>query len=425
MLLLDDRLRLQLKESLALACLFGLPLVAAALENTPVVRVDAAGGQIFFKDSAGTSKTLVGSASGTGDWIFADGLKLSDDDVLLPTFSGQYLRRDQVNQIGGGGTLVSETLDDDASLRWIHSMGSWLIKPNVNYKSELAVSLPQDSLGKGFFDMRQAGAGVELERKGERLKSVRQNLGVSRTDYYHYQAARSPLFGAEFLLDRRALDFVSYDYSIAADYVPWGDGLLSASAEGSYADYAHQQTLEPNPVNPAGFVISSTNRHDWLGTWLLGLTQRWAGSLDGTPVEGSAGLTAGYVVLSSNQNDFDASQSGMGARFNSNYYSYHEISAGPLLSVTSGKWKSSLSYNYAQRSYVSRPVQDSSGAYLGGAVRTDTQTAAYSLTCQLGRGFSAQASGGYVHAASNTRFENFYLYNYSYPYYFLGFGYSL
>ena len=403
-------------------CLFSIHV--AAVENTPVARVDAAGGQVFFKDFAGTSSTLRGTAAGSADWLFADGLTFSETDALIAAISGQYQRRDQVNQLGGGGTLVSQTVDDSASLRWVHSLGSWLIKPNIDYKNELADSLPQDSLGKGFFDMNQFAAGLEAEWKGERVKSLRQSFSASDTDYYHYQPARSPLFGVELLLDHRNLNFLSYDYKLAADLAPWENALLSGSAAASYEDYAHQKVLE---AIPSGFNITSRDRLDWLGTWVLSMTQRWSPSWGSTPLEASAGLSAGYVVLSSNQNDFDAFQSaGNTARFNANFYSYHEPSIGPLLSLTvAKKWKSTLSYTYAHREYVARPVQDPAGRYVGGSVRTDTHTVSYSLSCQLNKHFSAQASGGYVYAASNTRFENFYLYNYSYPYYFAGFGYSL
>ena len=411
--------------ALAFLCLASVPI--AALENTPVVRVDAAGGQVFFKDFAGTSKTPVGTAAGSADWLFADGMKLSENDLLIPAVSGQYLRRDQVNQLGGGGTLVSQTLDDSASLRWVHSFGAWLIKPNIDYKNELAVSLPQDSIGKGLFDMSQFSAGLEAEWKGERVKSLRQTFAASKTDYYHYQTARSPLFGAELLLDGRNLNFLSYDYTLAADFVPWESALLSGSAGANFEDYAHQNVLQADPANPAGFLIVSKNRRDLLGTWLLSMTQRWSSSWGETPLETSAGLSAGYVVLSSNQNDFDAFQSAAtSARFNSNFYSYHESSIGPLLSLTvAGKWKATASYTYARREYVARPVQDSLGSYLGGSVRTDTHAASISLSGQLSKHFSAQASGGYVYSSSNSHFESFYLYNYSYPYYFAGFGYTL
>ncbi len=400
---------------------------ARALDQVPIARFDAAGGQVFFKDYAGTSKTPAGTAAASADWLFADGLKLSDDDALIPAISGQYMRRDQVNQIGGGGTLVSQTLDNDASLRWVHSFGSWAIKPNVDYKSELAVSLPGDALGKGFFDFRQVDAGIEAEWKGETVKSARETFSAGRIQYYHYRfgIGVSPLFGEELHTDNRNLDFSSYNDTLAIDLVPWEDGLVSASLGGSLADYAHQRRLDPDSAN--GSVLSTVDRRDWMGTALLGLTQRWSGELGGLPAEGSAGVTGGYVVLSSNQNNFDLNQSFSTAfQFNPNYYSYHEYAIGPLLSLTlDRRYTATFAYNYTRRQYVDRPVQDSTGAYLAGHVRTSAHSASYGLSYQATKRLSARAMGGYVYSTSNSHFESFYLYNYSYPYYFVGFGWSL
>ncbi len=402
---------------------------AAALDDIPVVRVNGAGGQVFFKDYAGTSKSLTGSASGTADWLFADGLRLSDDDTLIPTLSGQYLRRDQVDQVGGGGTLVSETLDDDGSVRWVHSFGAWAVKPNIGYKSELAVSLTGESLSRGIFDFRQMETGVELEWKGDAVKSVRQTLSASKTQYYHYrhEFGVSPLFGVELHQANRNLDFNSYAYTAALDLIPWQDGLLSGSVGGSLAAYGDQPVVDQDPVKPGAFVLSSAKRRDWVANVLLGLTQKWTWTSFGLPFDASAGVTAGYVALVSNQNDFDLNQSFSTAlRFNSDYYGYREGSAASLVTLGVGpRWRGTFSYNYARRQYALRPVQDSLGNYQPGRVWTDTHSVGYGVSYQPAKHLVVRASGGYVYARSNTHFESFYLYNYSYPYYFLGFGYSL
>jgi hypothetical protein len=411
--------------ALVLACALAAPL--QALEHAPLLRLDASGGQIFFKTPSGYSRTIKGTATGSLNWLFADGVALGESDTVIPSVSGQYLRRNQVNHIGGGGTLVTETLDNNAGLRWIHAAGSWSFKPTLAYKGQLVVSLPGETFGKGFFDMNQVSAALEIERKGERLKSLRQGFSAAKTRYYHYEASRSPLFGLELLLHDRALDFVAYGYTIGADLEPWENGLLSASAEGSYLDYSRQRVLKPAPGVADAFRIGSKTRRDLAVSALAGLTHRGALTLGELPVEWSAGMTAAFLQFDSNQNNFDAGQSAAAVfRLNRDFYSYREASAGPLLSATVAKrWRASLLYNAARRRYDQRETQDSEGAYAGGRVITTTQSVSGSLSCQLHKSLSAQASGGYFRSESNTKFDSYYLYNFSYPYYFVGLSYSL
>jgi len=389
-----------------------------------MLKLDAAGGRLFFHDYGGENDTTTGSA----DWLMADGLKFSDHDALLPSLNGRYSRSSQVNQIGGGGTLVTQSLDDTAGLRWIRSFGAWALKPNASYKSELATIDSQEDLGAGLFDFGQESAGAELEWTGQgALKSVRQDFSVSNTDYYHYQPGRSPLFGAELLSNGRDLNFISYGYTATADLAPWAGGLLSASLGGSYLDYGDQKVVEGD-TGAKTFTITSRARQDWMGNFVASITQKLPDDPGGLPVTGSATLSLGFTALRSNQNDVDKYQSDSSVfKFNPDYYSYDEFSAGPLVSlVVAGKLRMSFSYNFARRDYLSRPVQNGAGNYLGGNVYTDTHTLAYSASYPVWpSGLSAQISGGYVASSSNMAFENFYLYNYSYPYAFAGLSYAL
>ncbi len=379
---------------------------------------------MFFHDYSGENDTTMGSA----DWLFGDGIKLSDQDALLPSLNGQYSHSSQVNQIGGGGTLVTQALDDAAGLRWIHSFGAWAVKPNASYKSELATINSQESLGAGIFDFGQESAGAELEWTGQgAVKSVRQDFSVSNTDYYHYQPGRSPLFGTELLSNGRDLNFVSYGYTAAADFAFWAGGLLSASAGGSYLDYGDQKVVEGD-TGAKTFSLTGSARQDWMGNAVVSVSQKLPGNPAGLPISGQASLSLGYTALRSNQNDVDNFQSNSSVfKFSPNYYSYDEFSAGPLLNlVIAGKLRLSFSYNFSRRDYLGRPVQDGAGRYLGGKVYTDTHTLSFSAGYPvLLPGLSAQVSGGYVSSSSNMAFESFYLYNYSYPYAFAGLSYAL
>lgn len=392
--------------------------VAKALENSPVLHLDASGGQIFFSDYQGNNA----SDTGMGDWLLGDGVTFSSTDLIVSSLNGDYLHQAQVSQIGGGGQILTQTMDNTASLRWLHKLGAWTLKPHVSFKNELATISNQENLGNGIFDFNQGSAGLEAEWKGERLKSVRQDFTASQTNYYNYNPHSSPLFGAELLRSNQALNFMSYSYTLSADYAVWESALLSATAMGSYLDYANQNVAES--AAPGTFNFGGV-RHDWLGDWTLGLTQKLPKM--SVPITGNVGLNAGFVVLDSNQNNLDLGQSISGQSFfTPNFYSYDEISLGPTLNmVVAGKCKISLSYNYAHRNYRDRPAQAASGSYLPNTIWTDTHTIGYSISYPIAGNLNIQTSGGYVYATSNTGFNNFYLYNYSYPYYFAGFGYSL
>jgi hypothetical protein len=407
-----------------------MALPGFAADFTPVARVDALGGQVFFNDYLGR----LNSKSERGDWLLGDGIKLSSAESVIPTLNGQYTNMAEVLPFGGGGTLVTQTLDNTAMLRWVQRAGAWAVKPFASFKNEMLTISDSESLDTGLFDSDQGGAGVELEWKGRRhVKSVRQDLSWDRTAFYHYNPSSpvNPLFGQELFQNVDALNFDSYSYELSVDEAPNAPTLLSASLGMSYLYYPDQQVFSDSPV-PTGELPSqptSQKRVDYMDTATVGATRRWSGSWGSRPWAGSAGLTAGYVGLSSNQNNFDDGQSQSNLlRVNPNYYSYDEFSAGPLLNVTlGGGWLANLSYNYAFRAYRSRPVQNADGAYPMNAaeINTRTQTLSYSLTCPLTKRWSFQASGGYVDAASNTQFDKFYLYSYGYLYYFAGFGVAL
>lgn len=343
---------------------------------------------------------------------------MSERDALIPLYSGRYLRREQISDAGGGARAVSETLDQAAGVRFVRSWGAWSIKPNASYKSQL-VAGRGESLGSGLFDRGQASAGLEAERRGVKFTSVRQTVSAAASRYYHYQAARSPLFGAELLSDDRALDTAAYDYTAAADYALGERHVLSASAGVSLVDYPRQRVFE-------GAALSGRLRRDWLGTATLGAARRLPQET-GARIFGSAGLSAGYAVLSSNQNGLDAGQSTPGqVRANPDYYSYMEWSAGPLVNLGGREgWKISVSYNYARRAYRARLVQDAAGGYAPDKVRTDIQTLSCVASYPLFGRLAVQASGGWLKASSNNRFETYSLSNYDYPYLFLGLSFAL
>lgn len=402
--------------------------LSRAAELQPVLKLDAAGGQVLFSDQNTRDLSFSNSAAATGDWLFAEGIAFSPGDILLPQFSGQYARRNQLTSIAGGSIQTSQTMDNTVGLRWIYDLGdNWKVKPNFSFKSELIAQNNSEALGAGLFDLHQEQGGVEFEWNGEDLKSLRQSISGGKTQYYHYDPRNSPLFGLELLTGRQVLDIDAIDYQAAADYQPWKDGLLTGTLDLSRIEY-------PNQIVFQGLVPTTSKRVDWLWSTLLGLTQKWTVVPGERPVDLSASLTGGFAELVSNQNDVDiqspAGQASVLATGNgipnSDYYSYTEYSIGPMFSLASGAaWRATLGYNFARRDYRDRPVQDGAGQYVSDKIRTETHTLTISGLYMLTKNWSVQASAGYVRAFSNTGFQNFYLYSYNFPYYFLGFGYAL
>lgn len=386
---------------------------ALAVEVVPIGRISALGGQIFFGAPDGRNT----SWAGTGDWLFAPAIAIGEGNTIVPSVSGQYLNRTQVSQLGGGGRLTTQTLDTVTSLRWVKSIGSWAMKPNLSYKNELITTSAGERLGAGLFDYHKFGAGLDAEWKGGGFKSVRQSLTIYRAHFYHYQARRSPLSGIELISHDRALDFYQYGYSIAAERDAWAGGALNASAQISIRDFRKQRIVEES-------AITDRTRKDLFTAVIAGVSQNLA---EDNPLfapigsHASIGMNAGYVNVSSNQNDFDPAR----FKFTPGFYSYRELTAGPWITL---RWRNGASatftYGYGRRQYPHRLLQTPNGVYTTDKIHSDNHTVSYSVLYPLGRGLSIAASGGYASLSSNMRYEAAYRYNYAYAYHFTGLTYS-
>lgn len=399
--------------SRAALLLFGLASLcgqARAARWTPAAKVEAFGGQYFFQGKQT-------SFSGNANWLFSPGLQLSDRDALIPIVSGQYRRTREVRELVGGGFLTQESLDNAAALQWVRLLSrDWNVKPSLSYKNELITESVDEKLGSGLFDYHKFSAGIELERTGGSLfKSVRQSLGAYAVRFYHYRAlsAQSAALGAEVNAGDRVLDFNAYDYSVAADAVPREGALLSGSLLVSVRPYRDQKIVKLSGT------YSTAERLDLY----------WAGALSARQslpawrrLESAAGLNAIMIRSISNQHNYDAKNT----RFNPDYYDYSEVSVGPFLAL---RWNNgptaSLSYDYTQRNYDRRPIQNASGIYGQDAVRMRTHTISAAFSCPLYKNISAKVQGSYRRATSNMLYESTYRYNYWTAHYFAGLGWTL
>jgi len=381
------------------------PTSAAGPDLVPVVSVEGMGGQFFFQ---GENTSFSGNAA----WQATPGLKFSKRFSLLPTASGRYQRTREVQELIGGGFLTRENLENTATLKGILALNdSWKLKLKGSARSQLLVESDDEDLGKGLFDNVIVGMGLEAERSGKRLRSLRFSLDPYAVRFPHYNSlASGSSFGSEIDSGENTLDFNAYDATAAADLGLGKSAFASAMLLGSYRLFTDQKI-----VTDSG-LFTDSKRKDWYGAAALGLARvlpEWSALGLRTLV----GFDATASLLDSDQSNYDASRN----RFNPDYYDYLELGIAPKVL---GRFKKgvewSLVYGFMRRTYSDRPVQSADGNYLADPIRLDTHTVSGSVKVPLAKGFAAVARGAWRRATSNMQFEQTYRYNYHSEHYFTG-----
>ncbi|HOX23646.1 MAG TPA: hypothetical protein PLL10_09290, partial [Elusimicrobiales bacterium] len=149
-------------------------------------------------------------------------------------------------------------------------------------------------------------------------------------------------------------------------------------------------------------AFTSTKRHDWLQNASL------RGDFNLKP------LLLTFIVHGaandSNQNSYDASRT----KYVSNFYSYNEIGAGPILNIElPNRFLLFISTDWSRRFYVGRLTQDVNGNYGDSKISQTTWLSMLTLRYPISEHFSAKASFSYLTASSNMAYEAYYRYNYS------------
>lgn len=393
------------------------PDQARAAELIPIVKLDLLGGQFFFENE----NTSFG---GNSNWLLSPGIRLSDQDILVPTLSGRYRRTREVRELIGGGFLTQESLDNLVSVKYIRILGErWSVKPNVSFKNELITESEDEKLGKGLFDYSKLAFGVELERQGLFFKSIRQNATAYGVRFYRYSAlsSQSADFGTEIQSGDRVLNFDAYDYSIAADFLPREGMLFTGTLLGSYRPFGDQ-----NLVTVTG-EYEAKKRRDLYAVALVGYQQKlpdWKMDIGNftLSLQSVAGLNLGYTLLDSNQHNYDASQT----RFNENYYDYGEVTGSPFYFARfNEKLSATVAYDFARRDYGDRPAQEIDATYLTNKIYTNTHSVSLFLSYPVWSKISLKVQGTWRSSGSNMKYETTYRYNYKAYNYFVGLGFSL
>ncbi len=386
------------------------PAAVTAAEVLPVLRLDFYGGQFFFERQAP-------SISASGDWLFSPALRFSDGDLLIPSVSGSYRRSRDIHEYLGGGFITDETLNNTAALKWVHYLDeAYAVKPAFSYKNELVSETADEKLGNGLFDHHKISGGLEIERQGEFLRSMRHAFHAFGVRYYNFKALTAGQFGTEVQSGENVLDFNSFDYTCAAQLVPWEKTTVNVTGTGSYREFLDQKI-----VTRAG-TYSEANRKDLFAAFSAGVERLLPGLGSGWySFEPSGGFTVGWDQLGSNQDHYDAPR----LRYDADFYDYKEVQVGLFLkALIGGKLTVSGQYDYTRRFYKTRAARNTEGVEMADRAFNNTHVFTYEFSRPIARGFSIKARGGYRVESSNDKYERTYRSNFHAAHYFLGAGWA-
>lgn len=390
-----------------LAFLFTSGRLYSEVEWVPVFQADLLGGQFFFEGEQT-------SFSGNGNWLFAPGMKFTDRFSLIPTINGKYRRVREVEELIGGGFLTRETLENSAMLKGLLAVSeNWKAKLKASFRNQLLVESEDEKLGKGLFDNNKLGAGLELERTGGKLRSLRFSLDPYMVKFIRYSSLVSGTeFGSEIDSGDQPLDFNAYDATVALELLPAQTTLLTGSLLGSYRPFTDQKIVANTGL------YTGSKRKDLYGQITLGAAQKLP-EFSCLHLQTLIGADFSFSLLDSDQNHYDASYT----QFNKNYYDYREYHLAPKLA---GKFLNRLDwailYDYARRYYSERVIQGDDGTYLTDKIYINTHSLYCSFRYPVALGLSLLVQGTYRRSTSNMAYEKTYRYNYNAQHYFTGFS---
>ncbi|MFA6004286.1 MAG: hypothetical protein WC881_09480 [Elusimicrobiota bacterium] len=404
----------------AAASWLALAAPAAALEISPLYRLQVLGGQYFF---AGDKASLSGNASG----LAAPALKFDEAWALLPALQASYQGTKQVKDLTGAGTMFQEQMDYRASARlvWAPEGTRWRFKPAFSYKYELLKETKDESWGSGLFDYQKWSFGLETEYLWQEPFSWRFGVDYYEVAFPNYislesQAARRfpGQSLARELAGDRVLDTQNLSVATAFDAPVHERLVLDSRLQATYQRYPKQRVVA------ASGELTAAARQDVLAA--ASLSARMPHELNrDLRLLGSLDLALAYN--SSNQNDYDAANT----RYSSFYYNYGELRIGPALRLQAGLQGPAsrpvvlgVSGSWWQRRYPYRTAQDASGRYVYGGLRASGWMTQTSLEYPMAKRFSLTFEAQYGQAASNHKFEQFYRYNYTVANYLFGLTYE-
>lgn len=386
---------------------------ARAIEFSPIYELQATGGQTFFNGQKGS---LAGNVDGTA----APAMKLDANWALLPTLNTAYSGTEQVLDVVGGQTLFQVQWDNTAALKGIYTPNGsdWRLKPSTSFKYEFLKETNDEPLGQGLFDYDQWGVGFEAEYLYRDPYSFHLSLDYYSVHFPNYTSLESQ--AATLGLARQLVgDYVldTHDVLIQAGITaPVYDRLVFDGG----LTILNQNFPNQHLVDITG-DLDGPLRDDITTTLSAGLKMPKELNSD-MRVLGALDLSASYN--SSNQNSFDATQT----RYVPYYYNYGQFKISPSIKLMVGPVKQpvvvGLSAAYWYRRYPYRPVQDPTGNYIGGDIRTDNWMLEGSVSYPISQRFDLVFDAQYGQGSSNMQFDEFFQYEYTVSSYWFGFSYK-
>ena len=389
-----------------------LPLLlssaAFAVEVSPVFNAHFLGGQYFFESQES-------NVSGNAGFLAAPAIGFNERWALIPSFSSSWRGTKSVQDLVGGGTVFQQTQDHTANLKAVYSpVKVWQFKAGGGYHLELLKETRDESWGKGLYDYQKFSTNIEAERSIGKDASVRVGFDYYLIDFRNYATleSESPDLGRENAGTRTLNTFNTSPYLALRAPLPLPGGRRG-SVELSYY-HAFRDFPDQNVVLIDGSFAKDRRRD---------VNQTFAAEAD-APFDLRDGLRllaevhGSYNRLLSNQNNYDAGKT----QFNPDFYAYTEYSGGPTLNFLAGPkpWIFSAGFTYVRRDYSDRPVQDGTGAYIGGKIHNDEYYATLAVGYPISKNFRLQAQSDFGWIRSNMNYEAVYRYNYTTATYLAG-----
>lgn len=381
---------------------------ALAARIIPVGSLSLSGGQYFLDGSAA-------SLNARADLFLAPVIKLSENQELVPVYSGNYSGTQDVQELAGGGVLTRQRQNHSLSVRYVftNEFDKW--KPRASYSRSFVRETVDEKWFDGLFDYETISGGLELEQE-RWWGTLSASYDFYRVKYPNYasllsqsQTALDPATFAELSANAGAnvLDNNNHRGAAAVTLFP-ERASLRLGYELTLRGYGDQAVVD----SVGGY--EADRRSDMLH----GLSARYARGLK--PLELSAEAKLG--ALSSNQNSYDASRT----KFIGDYYGYREAGFGPsaMLRFKNGGGVK-LDASWTRRFYSGRVAQDPTGAYTSDLLRQTLWLTSLTVRYPLWKAISIRAALSYQLSSSNTKYEATYRYNYQANNYLLGFEWAL
>jgi hypothetical protein len=394
------------------------PSEEKGVQIIPIYGFQFMGGQNFY---TGQPPSLSANASG----VVAPAMKFNDNWSLLPSFTSAYTGVRQVLDLVAGGSLFQSQWDNVASVKGIYTPDDslWRVKPFATYKYEFLRETTDEQLGHGLYDFQQYDAGIDAEYVYRDPFAVRFGIDYYAIHFPNYTSLESQAatqFGGQDLARELVGNYVldTQNILLSADangLLPFG-GLIADARMTVLGERFPNQHV----VDASGNLIAPL-RQDVVASLGAGLSRPWN---FGPELKAIGAFNATYSYDDSNQSSFDASET----RYIPLFYNYEELKLAPDLKVIIGPVRQPITVDVSgtwwHRTYPNRPIQDSSGNYLGSALYTDSWEGSASLAYPVAEHFNLLFTFQYGRETSNQQFLQLYQYAYTTATYMFGFSYD-